>query len=139
MAVKKTSRKKSPVKAARDAKKKPLRRGTRAAKPPRRVVIASLADVRAAIDLLDDILVPLLARRYYFVTQAAQFKPSVKGVVVLSRVEEIIVRVRRMAEDNGMDPDTIETVYRTLIDAYTAAEQRQWRTLHAPSGKKGRG
>jgi isochorismate pyruvate lyase len=90
----------------------------------------SLADVRANIDRLDALIVPLLCERHHFVTAAAKFKPSVEGVVVVSRVEEIIRRVRDIAATKGVNPDTIETVYRTLIDAFTRDEQAHWRKLH---------
>jgi len=92
--------------------------------------LKSLTDVRWAIDRMDDILAPLLCKRNYFVRQAAQFKPSVAGVVILPRVEEIIVRVRKIAEEGGMNPDTMEIVYRAIIDSFTADEQRQWRANH---------
>jgi len=90
----------------------------------------SLADVRANIDRLDNLIVPLLCERLYFVTQAANFKPSVAGVVVPSRVEDIITRVRAVAAQLGSRPDTLERVYRNLIDAFTADEQRHWKELH---------
>lgn len=90
----------------------------------------SLADVRAAIDAMDDLLLPLLAHRLKLVASAARFKPSVAGVVVESRVEEIIVRVRKAAKKLGVSPDCFEDVYRHLIDAYTREEQRNWKKLH---------
>ena len=92
--------------------------------------VNSLADVRANIDRLDALIVPLLCERHRYVTAAAQFKPSVDGVVVPARVEEIIHRVRDMAAARGVNPDTIETVYRTLIDAFTRDEQARWRDMH---------
>lgn len=95
-----------------------------------RVAVRSLADVRANIDRLDDLIAPLLCQRLYFVTQAANFKPSVAGVVVPSRVEEIIGRVRAVAAKMDSRPDTLERVYRDLIDAFTADEQRHWQKLN---------
>lgn len=108
--------------------KKPARKPTQ--KKDWRVAVRSLADVRANIDRLDDLIAPLLCQRLYFVTQAANFKPSVAGVVVPSRVEEIIRRVRAVAETMGSRPDTLERVYRDLINAFTADEQRHWQTLN---------
>jgi isochorismate pyruvate lyase len=96
----------------------------------RRTKITSLADVRANIDRLDAAIVPLLCERLYFVTQAANFKPSVAGVVVPARVEQIIASVRALAEKLGARPETMESVYRNLIDAFTADEQRHWAELN---------
>jgi isochorismate pyruvate lyase len=93
----------------------------------------SLAQVRAAIDAMDRKIVPLLCERLYLVTQAAQFKPSVEGVVVQSRVEEVVANARRIAEKSGGRADTIEAVYRVLIDAFTVDEQNRWRELHGRS------
>ena len=91
---------------------------------------SSLAEVRANIDRLDSQIVPLLCERHHYVTAAAQFKPSVEGVVVPSRVEEIISTVRDLAAARGVNPDTMETVYRTLIDAFTRDEQARWQDTH---------
>lgn len=90
----------------------------------------SLADVRRKIDDLDDVIVPLLCERHHTVTRAAPFKPSVKGVVIVSRVEKIISRVRRAAKTLGTNPDAIEAVYRTMIDVFTKDEQRRWKEIN---------
>lgn len=114
------AKRKSPAKAAKGAKKL-----TRKFK--------SLAEVRAAIDAMDKKIVPLLCERLYYVTQAAQFKPSVAGVVVQWRVEEVVENAKRLAKPLGANPETIETIYRVLIDASTLDEQQRWRDLHGRS------
>jgi len=95
-----------------------------------RITCKSLAEIRGNIDRLDKKIVPLLCERLHFVTQAANFKPSVAGVVVPSRVEEIVGKVRAQAASLGTSPNTIEAVYRSLIDAFTADEQKHWQELH---------
>lgn len=112
--------------------KKGKAKSKRASQEPawRRIKVTSLADVRANIDRLDAAIVPLLCERLYFVTQAANFKPSVAGVVVPARVEQIIASVRAMAEKLGARPETMDSVYRHLIDAFTADEQRHWAELN---------
>ncbi len=135
-AAKKSAPKKALSKKATSKKAGPKKKAVKslkvsAAKPPADS-FKSLADIRRTIDDLDDVLVPLMCRRHYVVTQAAQFKPSVKGVVVQSRVEAIVARVRRMAKTYGANPDTIEAVYRSMIDEYTKDEQRNWRKIHKP-------
>lgn len=115
--------------AATKSRSKPKRSGP---KKPKRgpVKCKSLAEVRLNIDRLDKRIVPLLCERLHYVTQAAKFKPSVAGVVVPSRVEEIIAKVRAAAAALSANPDTLERVYRDLIDAFTADEQRRWQELH---------
>jgi isochorismate pyruvate lyase len=90
----------------------------------------SLTALRGAIDAMDDLLLPLLAKRLKLVASAARFKPSVAGVVIHARVEEIVTRVRKAAVKMDVNPDCFEDVYRHLIDAYTREEQRNWKKLH---------
>ncbi len=100
-----------------------------------RIACTSLAEVRSNIDRLDNAITRLLAERNHFVTEAAKFKPSVAGVVVPARVEEIIGRVRKLAAELHVNPDSIETVYRTIIDAFTKDEQARWRDMHGGAEK----
>lgn len=130
------AKKKSKAPAKQKAVKRASPKGSAAKRPQRALKWASrkfksLAEVRAAIDAMDEKVVPLLCERLYYVTQAAQFKPSEAGVVVVPRVEEVVNNAKRIAAKNGGRTSTIEIIYRALIDASTADEQRQWRKLHA--------
>ena len=87
---------------------------------------SSLAEVRANIDRLDSVLVPILAERADLVAQAAGFKPDRAAVVDHPRIEQIIAKVRDMAEANSVDPELMEAIYRSMIDAYIAFESRVW-------------
>jgi isochorismate pyruvate lyase len=91
----------------------------------------SLAEVRQNIDRLDAIIVPLLAERAGFVAQAAGFKVTKAAVVDNDRIEQIALRVRHLAIENGTDPDLIEHIYRALINAYIVFESQQWVRLHS--------
>ena len=87
----------------------------------------SLADVRAEIDRLDERIVGLLAQRGSYVLAAARFKRSEAEVSAPQRVEQVIARVRAMAQTQGASPDVVERVYRELIAAFTDAERTHWR------------
>lgn len=100
------------------------------AEPDWRVPCHSLSDIRANIDRLDALIAPLLSQRLHFVKSAAKFKASKEAVIVQSRVEEIVESVRRTATQYGANPDVIEHVYRTLIDAFTVEEQNNWDKVH---------
>lgn len=126
MAAKKNAKAKTKIK-----RKAPVKSAKAASKFTRK--FKSLAEVRAAIDAMDKKMVPLLCERLYYVTQAAQFKPSVKGVVVQWRVEEVVENAKRLAKPFGANAETIEAIYRVLIDASTLDEQQRWRDLHARS------
>lgn len=84
-------------------------------------------DIRAGIDALDRQLVPLLALRLQYVGAAAAFKPTEAEVVVPWRIEAIVEKVRGLAAAEGISPDLMEELYRTLIDRHIAHEGRVWR------------
>lgn len=86
----------------------------------------SLADIRTEIDALDERIVELLAQRGAYVLAAAQFKRSAVEVRAPARVEQVIERVRALAEAHGAAPEMVERVYRELIAAFTDAEHTQW-------------
>jgi isochorismate pyruvate lyase len=122
----------------RQAKRKTPKSAKRKAPAPRRRAdqsrYSSLHELRRAIDAVDRAIVPLLCQRLLLVRTAAHFKSSHEGVVVQSRVEEIIDRVRALSRTLGCNPDTLEAVYRAVIDEFTLEEQRNWRLLNEPKG-----
>jgi isochorismate pyruvate lyase len=90
----------------------------------------SLDEVRSNIDRLDRQIVPLLAERAGYVRQAASFKKEKAAVVDIPRIEEIILKVRHMANDYNADPDLIERIYRSMIDACIIFESHEWTKLN---------
>lgn len=93
-------------------------------------VCKNLAEVREHIDRLDRQIVPLLAERAGYVEQAAGFKPTKAAVVDTDRIEQIILKVRHLAIEEGMDPDLVEHIYRSMIDAYILHEAKIYKKLH---------
>jgi|AGTN01.2.fsa_nt_gi Chorismate mutase len=90
----------------------------------------NLQEVRENIDRLDRRLVPLLAERAAYVTQAARFKATKAAVIDPERIEQIILKVRHMAIEEGMDPDLVEHIYRSMIDAFIIHEAKVYKKLH---------
>lgn len=90
----------------------------------------SLAEVRERINQLDSRIVPLLAERAGYVRQAARFKRTKNAVVDTDRIEQIILRVRHLAIEENVDPDLMEHIYRSMIDAYIVFEAKEWTALH---------
>ena len=82
----------------------------------------SLDEVRAAIDRLDAEIVRLICERGAYVAEAGRLKADRNQVVVPERIEAIIARARGLAEAEGFDADTVERIYRAMIDAYIAFE-----------------
>ena len=82
----------------------------------------SLEQVRQHIDAIDRDLVALLARRGALVAQAATFKKTTDDVRAPARVEQVIAKVRGIADETGASGDVVEKVYRAMIDAFIAEE-----------------
>jgi len=95
----------------------------------------TMEDVRRYIDALDDILVPLLVTRGGYMTQAARIKQSDSQVRDEERIEAIVARVRARAVQEGGQPDVIEAIYRSMMEAYIAYEHREFARLRTPEGQ----
>ena len=86
----------------------------------------SLEEVRANIDRIDDEIIKLIAERKGYVVQASSFKKSEDGVKDSARVEAVIQKVRRKAEEYGADPDMVEALYREMITRFINMEMDEF-------------
>jgi isochorismate pyruvate lyase len=87
---------------------------------------ASMADIRAEIDRIDEALVTLFAERATYIDRAAEVKAEVDlPARIGSRVEEVVQNVRRHAEAQGLPPDLVEKLWRRLIDWSIAREENR--------------
>ncbi|MGP9805874.1 chorismate mutase [Paracoccus sp. NSM] len=95
--------------------------------------IPDMQALRAEIDALDRDLVRLLARRRDLIDRAAQLK-AVNGwpARIEARVEEVVANARSHATAAGLDADLIETIWRQLIEAAIAQEERQLERKEQP-------
>ncbi|MGE4329924.1 chorismate mutase [Diaphorobacter sp.] len=91
----------------------------------------TMAEVRAGVDALDDILVPLLVQRSGYMTQAARVKNSEALVRDEARIQAIIDRVRPLAAAHGGDPGLIERIYRAMMECYIDYEHQELARLRA--------
>ncbi|KAB2901990.1 MAG: chorismate mutase [Burkholderiaceae bacterium] len=91
----------------------------------------TMDDVRRHVDALDDILVPLLVQRGGYMTQAARIKQDDSQVRDEARIQAIVDRVRPRAVAEGGQPDVIEAIYRSMMEAYIAYEHREFARLRA--------
>ncbi|WP_168217571.1 chorismate mutase [Paracoccus liaowanqingii] len=88
--------------------------------------IPDMAALRVEIDALDARLMALMARRHALIDRAAQIK-SGNGMParIDARVEEVVANVRAHAMDHALDPDLYDRIWRLLIEAAIAQEERQ--------------
>lgn len=82
-------------------------------------------DLRKRIDSLDAKLVALIAERSALIDEAARIK-LVEGLParIGTRVEEVAMNARRLAETEGLDPDLAERVWRLMMEHFIAQEDR---------------
>ena len=94
-------------------------------KPPEEC--ASIEDVRHGIDALDREVIALLGHRARYVEVAAQFKTGESSVRAPERQRAVLQARRRWADEEGLSPEVIEELYRTLISHFIDRELGHWR------------
>jgi isochorismate pyruvate lyase len=90
----------------------------------------TLADVRSAIDQIDQLIVGLLAQRGRCVREAARFKTQASEVPAPERVAQVMAKVDRQARELGADPAVVETVYRHMIEGFIRLERAHQAAAH---------
>lgn len=87
--------------------------------------IPDMAALRTRIDEVDAQLMALMARRHALIDRAAQIKAG-NGLParIEARVEEVVAHIRDHARSHGLDPDLYDRLWRQLIEAAIAQEQR---------------
>ena len=73
-------------------------------------------DVRTEIDRIDQALLTLFAERHRYVTRMAEIKTDPHEAFDPKRVDAVIGKQRKRAEELGLDEDQAELMWRTLID-----------------------
>ncbi len=89
-------------------------------KPAHMENLGRLEEIRESINALDQEIVQLLAEREGYVRQAAHFKKTPEDMETPKRAEEVIQRVRKLANGYGGSPDVAEEVYRTMISRFVS-------------------
>ena len=82
----------------------------------------SIDEIRSEIDRVDHAIVDLLAERRRYVQAIMRFKRNEADVHAPDRQVQVIQVRRRWAEIEGLNPDLVERLYRTLIDHFVAEE-----------------
>ena len=95
-----------------------------------------MAEVREEIDRLDRILVRLVAERQGYIEAAGRIKPRQDEVRLEWRIEDVVAKVLKEAEAQGLSKRIAEPVWRELIDRCIAHEHEIWSEAHQPVAKK---
>ena len=86
----------------------------------------SIEDVRQGIDTLDREIIALIGERSRYVAAAARYKTSESSVRAPERQRAMLAQRRRWAQEEGLSPDVIETIYRNLLEYFIAREKDHW-------------
>lgn len=89
-----------------------------------RPTYASMDEVRAAIDALDEQLMPLIAARAHCIAEAARIKADPDVALVPWRVEQVAAHAREIAAGHDIDPDLAEAIWRAMMGEFIAHERR---------------
>lgn len=92
-----------------------------------------LDEIRRHIDDIDEEIVKLIAQRSHYVRAAASFKKDDEEVKASERVEKVIAKVRKIAEENYLSPDLVEYVYRDMIGAFITMELETHKEINKTS------
>lgn len=88
--------------------------------------ISDMTALRARIDAVDAELIRLFTRRSALIDRAAQIKTMQYLPARIDwRVEEVVANARRNAAENGLDAELIGSIWRQLVEAAIAQEDRQ--------------
>lgn len=85
-----------------------------------------MTDIRREIDYLDHTIIQLIGQRFDYVKAAAKFKTSEDSVKAPHRFEQVIKQRRAWAEEQALNPDVIEKLYRDLVGYFISQELKQW-------------
>ena len=85
-----------------------------------------MIDVRKGVDAIDKQLVTLLVTRQGYMAAAARIKPSREAIYDAERIEDVVSKVLKTAEAEGLSPDIAEPVWRKLIEMCIAHEFHVW-------------
>jgi isochorismate pyruvate lyase len=88
---------------------------------------SSIDDIRTEIDRIDRQIVALIGERAGYVQAAAKFKVSTADVRAAERFEAMMRQRRAWAEEQGLDPDMVEKLYRDMVNHFIRQEMAHWK------------
>lgn len=85
-----------------------------------------MADIREEIDFLDSAIIQLIGKRYKYVQAAAKFKTSETAVRAPERLKAMLLQRREWAQEQQLNPDVIEKLYKDLVNYFIQEEMERW-------------
>jgi prephenate dehydratase len=91
----------------------------------REVPRLSLEQLRQDIDIIDQQIVELLAKRTELVKVIGRLKSGQPEVRDPDREEQVLRRVKASAEKKGVNPELINNIYHTIFDHFVEVQKKQ--------------
>lgn len=83
----------------------------------------NIDEIRNEIDRIDTEIIRLLGERFEFVKEVVKYKSKDKdSIVAKQRYDSVIETRRRLAEENGLNPELIESIYIQLLNHFIGEE-----------------
>lgn len=90
----------------------------------------TMAQVRDEIDRIDRQLVSLIGARQTYIEAAARIKTCADEVRLEWRIADVLSKVLREADAQGLSKRIAEPVWRELMDRCIEHEHEKWRAFH---------
>jgi isochorismate pyruvate lyase len=78
----------------------------------------SIVEIRECIDLIDKQLIELIGKRFQYVKEIVKFKSNKEDIEAKPRYEEVLRVRKQWAIEQNLNPDVIETIYKTMIQYF---------------------
>jgi isochorismate pyruvate lyase len=86
----------------------------------------NIEEIRNEIDCLDREIITALGKRFSYVKAASKFKTNETTVKASERFKSMLDQRRIWAEQEGLNPDVIEKMYRDLVNYFIKEELKYW-------------
>jgi isochorismate pyruvate lyase len=86
----------------------------------------NIQEIRTEIDRIDRDIIQLLGNRFAYVKAAAKFKTDETSVKAPERFKAMLEQRRIWAEEEGLNPEVIEKLYRDLVNYFINEELQDW-------------
>ncbi len=91
-------------------------------------------ELRGEIDKIDDQIVGLLGQRAKLVQKIGELKQNKKGIRDVERERQVLLRVTKLAEEQGVSPQFIEEIFLLMFRHFTNLQKRLGQNLHSLLG-----
>ena len=88
----------------------------------------NIQEIRTEIDEIDRQVIASFAKRFAYVKAASKFKTDATSVRAKERFVAMLEQRRIWAQEDGLNPDVIEKIYRDLITYFIEEELNHWQS-----------